>query len=273
MVLKGHGSELSLADIVQTSALARRTCRLKVRGIEQAGELYLEQGQPAHACYGVLRGEAAFFAMVSDDYVIYHMESGIKPPERTIHSSAEHLLMEAMRHKDECALDDEEVHQSDSQEGSSQMPPVPSPSHRMRLFLVAVAAVVMGSLGFGGWLATSRLAGAEGDAPDTARVKATARQAHDASSLIGPGDLRPQLISGAPPAMPIADSTLKPTIVCRLLVDTHGRVLASEVYLSRPHLEAYELAALEAVASYRFSPAKRNGVAVPAWINFPVKFR
>jgi len=95
----------------------------------------------------------------------------------------------------------------------------------------------------------------------------------EASALDGQGADLPALAAGEPPISPAPDLGLAPTIVCRLLVDTRGQVVRAEVFQRRADLEPFELAALQAVRTFRFAPARRSGLPVAVWINWPVQFR
>ncbi len=101
---------------------------------------------------------------------------------------------------------------------------------------------------------------------------ATSEGAIEASELTGPGDRPPQLLAGSPPPAPSQDLALLPTVVCRLRIDASGRVAEAKVFRSRVELAAFEEAALQAVASYRFQPGQRAGRLVEVWINWPLSF-
>ena len=58
---------------------------------------------------------------------------------------------------------------------------------------------------------------------------------------------------------PAANSTLAPTVIVRLLVDSAGRVVESRAFQPRADLAAFEHAATQAVREFRFSPAMRHG--------------
>jgi protein TonB len=263
MTLKGHASELSLADIVQASALSRRTCRVKVRGIDLTGDLYLYDGDVVHATYGGLSGLPAFYSMVTDDFVVYEMETGARTPERTIVADAGHLLAEAMIRKDQAGL----------QPSGSVPDPQPLESARQaragarlaRWAALFSVVVVFASLGVWAFSGGSRPARQDASPPATAALEST--------QLDGPTDVLPKLVFGPPPEAPQHDLGLRPTVTCRLLVDTEGRVVERHVYRSRPELGPFEATALAAVAEYRFTPASREGQPVAVWINYPVAFR
>ncbi|HXO26378.1 MAG TPA: energy transducer TonB, partial [Thermoanaerobaculia bacterium] len=102
---------------------------------------------------------------------------------------------------------------------------------------------------------------------------AASQPAVEATLLTGPADAIPSLIAGAAPASPDPTATLKPTIVCRLLVAADGHVADAKIYRSRLDLATFEDAALDTVRRYRFAPGRRAGRPVPVWINLPVMFR
>jgi hypothetical protein len=94
----------------------------------------------------------------------------------------------------------------------------------------------------------------------------------ESSELTGPGDAEPQLIEGKLAALPSATLPLSPTIICRLLVGSDGRVQRAQVFRSRLELAIYEDAAITTAQGYRFHPAQHAGKPVAAWINWPVRF-
>jgi phosphate binding protein len=142
------------------------------------------------------------------------------------------------------------------------------------VLLGAVVAVALTGVGLGGDGGADP--GAMDPAADRARnLGALEARAVEASELVGPTDERPGLLEGVPPVRPEGAEAmgLNPTVVTRLLLDERGRVVESRIYRSRPELAAFEEAALGAVSDYRFTPARRDGAAVPVWVNWPVRFR
>ena len=110
--------------------------------------------------------------------------------------------------------------------------------------------------------ATASAAAVNGDTP-----------AVDGATLAGADDRGPELTSGTPPESPDPTLGLRPTVVCRLLVDVNGAVRNPSVYRPRAELAAFEAVALDAVRNYRFRPAQQGGRPVAAWVNWPVSFR
>jgi TonB family protein len=104
-------------------------------------------------------------------------------------------------------------------------------------------------------------------------VAADASDALEATALSRVGDRAAQLIDAPLVKLPVSESPLWPTITCRILVDTAGRVAHARIHRPRAELAAVEQAALAAVRRYRFEPAQRDGRRVAVWINWPVRFR
>jgi len=95
----------------------------------------------------------------------------------------------------------------------------------------------------------------------------------EATSLVGAKDRLPVLVSGEPPANPDSEALVVPTIVCRVLIDPEGRVQDARLYEPpRRGMAAFEGAALDAVKSYRFTPAVKQGKRVPAWVLWTIDF-
>ncbi len=105
-----------------------------------------------------------------------------------------------------------------------------------------------------------------------ARERDPADDAVEASALADTGGSLPVLVAGAPPQSPDPGMALKPTVVCRLLVDRQGGVARAKVFQHRPDFARFEDVALSAVKQYRFQPARRSGQAVSVWINWSVDF-
>jgi TonB family protein len=55
-------------------------------------------------------------------------------------------------------------------------------------------------------------------------------------------------------------------------VDASGGVAQAQVYRPRPELARFEVAAMGAARRFAFRPARREGVPVGVWINWPVDF-
>lgn len=299
MPITGNSADLSLLDLVQANVLVRNTCRITVAGPAGSGVLYLADGTVVHASYGTLEGRDAFFALVAAGDVFFQVETGLKPPRRTVHEKWENLALEAMRLQDEgkvpLALAAPPAGPRKvvatapppptrisilPQEATPQPAPFPArPTPRPRasqspnrLPLIAGLAALVVLAGVGGYFAIAQRSTA-GDDRATARGSASPMiEPIEASELTMPGDRKPVLLQGTPPPSPLPDLAVRPTIVCRILIGVDGTVQQAQVYQSRLDLAQFEAAALAAVRTYRFSPASRNATPVPAWINWPVSF-
>ena len=234
---------LSLSDLLQISALGRRTCHVHVTDGRTGGELFLEQGRIVHATFAKQKGEAAVLAMLASAEVYVRVDHKAAPARHTLDRDAQELVLEAARRQDEARMSEDAV-------------PVPPVQRDWRgLYAVLVCAIVIGA----GIVGTQWRRG--GHAIAAAAVAGSA-----------PADEPPRLLEAPKPVRPRVDLAIAPTIVCRLLVDAEGKVADRRVYRSRLDLEAFEEAALDAAARFRFAPARHAGAPVAAWINVPVAF-
>jgi phosphate transport system substrate-binding protein len=290
MSLSGSHQELSLADLIQIGAANRRTFRARIRGDHARGECYLAGGELVHATYGELAGPDAMYAMLSDPSVTYELQAGVIAGVRTVHASAQQVLLEAARRQDEGLLP--------RPISASQAVQVVTPLMFTvkRLLYVGLGAVMAGAVFLSLWWVLAGPSRPEANLQATraaipaaapggvaaaaipplprpaANAAAVGATAVDAATLTGAGDAPPTYLSGPAPRAPGVDLALAPTIVLRLLVDEAGRVLEARVYRSRLELAAFEEAALAITSELRFQPARRAGQPVAAWLNWPVSF-
>lgn len=171
----------------------------------------------------------------------------------------------------------------------------------MRRGLGAAGALALVAAGVVGWRGAERR---DRGLPPPAADDAAAAPAlpFEAVALAGPGDAPPTLV--AAPSAPVATAPTRPiaalpgpvaaaatraiavpgaraigaspsaapTVVLRLLVDEHGRVVERRLLRARVNPAPFEQAALAAAAGYRFTPARHDGHAVAAWLSWPVAF-
>ncbi|MCX7895698.1 MAG: TonB family protein [Thermoanaerobaculum sp.] len=296
MPITGSSRDLPLLDLVQANVLARNTCRITLVGRDEMGFLYLEKGKVVHASFASLEGREAFFALMGTaSDLFYHLEPGISAPKHTIHEGWEPLVLEAMQRQDEGRLPQaagnrgEEIGSAgktpveSSAQRSGQVsrgqakaagPGTPKPSQARRRPRLAVALGALMAIGAAArlFLLSQRPTANEKTMAAVQAAEPTPI-AWDAAELTAPGDQLPTLVSGEPPISPLPDLSLKPTIICRLLIDQNGHVQEAKIFQSRLDLAAFEKAALQAVERYRFRPALRQGKPVPVWINWPVTFK
>src|SRR5687768_5479615 len=102
MTVSGHVATLPLADLVQSAATGRRSCRMHVRGRLVEGEMYVQTGEIVHATFGDLVGNDAAFAMLAEGDAWFDVEPiGAEPPiARTVTLPWRQLLMEGVRRMD-----------------------------------------------------------------------------------------------------------------------------------------------------------------------------
>jgi response regulator RpfG family c-di-GMP phosphodiesterase len=99
--VQGALSDMSLPDLVQILAQGRKTGKLTIRGDGRSGEIHFLDGRVANAVHGNLKGEEAFYAMLSITQGEFALDPEFKPAAVAIQNSAEALLLEGMRRIDE----------------------------------------------------------------------------------------------------------------------------------------------------------------------------
>ncbi len=92
---------LHLTDIIQMNCLGRLTTALAVSQNEERGTIYMNQGEIVHAECGDKKGTDAFYTILRWQEGEFVFNTDVEPPAQTIYQSWEHLLIEAMRRKDE----------------------------------------------------------------------------------------------------------------------------------------------------------------------------
>jgi len=92
---------LPLPDLIQMVCLSRSDLTVRVSSGHGEGMIYVRNGQVEHAQADPLVGEAAFFEMLRWQDGRFEMLSYESPPSESIQSSWEHLLLEAMRRRDD----------------------------------------------------------------------------------------------------------------------------------------------------------------------------
>ncbi len=280
MSLQGDVNTLALADLVQVSALNRRTCQIHVIAPHAEGDLYLERGTVVHAWFGDLVGAEAVYAMLNTPDVGFHVRNDVGVGARTIAAGWQQLVLEAARRSDHGSVPQPRARSSDRWRYDTPVPntppPLPLPPRRsgppriLWITATALLAIAVGIIAARLWRPRATLRPA-GGAASVASVGGNGALV-DASELSGAGDTLPTLAEGPPPSPPRSEWAVAPTIVCRLTIGTDGRVQQSRIYRSRLDLAAFEDAALAAVERWRFHPARRAGVPVAVTINWPVTF-
>lgn len=94
---KGNLAQLSLLDILRMLSSARRTGKVEVHSAGKIGELYLENGLIVHAVSGTQMGEKVVYSLMGWLEGEFDFTPSIVPPERSIQTNTEQLLLEAAR--------------------------------------------------------------------------------------------------------------------------------------------------------------------------------
>jgi hypothetical protein len=285
MALSGHSGELALVDLIQANAMGRNTCRIAVYTPTHNGVIFMLNGAVVHASLGDLTGPDAFYATATSEDLYFHVDSGVTCATASITAGWQSLLLEAMKRKDEGLLRQPSAtsaREGDSvpraapgarqEQESARRPSAPGVVQRTGRLValglmaaVAVAVVAWFLIGVPQAPVSATTTPIAGAPADTEVVEATA--------LTGPKDVLPRLVSGAAPRSPDPTLAMAPSVVCRLLVVETGRVAEAKIYRSRLDLARFEEAALDAAASYRFTPAIHDGKPVRVWLNWPVSFQ
>jgi TonB family protein len=294
MALSGNTRELSLADLILVKSHDPGNYRLRLSGPAGDGLLLIRSGRVVHAAYGELPAADAAYLLVTEDAVDFKVESDVEIPGETVNFSAQELLMEAMRRFDEGVLKRPKAVAVTMGSGVSgrRAPPRPR-SHEARkspeaeslrramghfLFvepetatsLMRRRSTLLWALPLGMAVVVAMVVAAF----RTGIVSSsTHREVVRLADLGGPRDALPVLLSGGPAVAPAdADPSLHPTILYRIRIDREGNVHPQRPREAREGLAAFEAAAAEALRTYRFAPAVREGVPVPIEINWPVDF-
>ncbi|MEI9942020.1 MAG: HD domain-containing phosphohydrolase [Pseudomonadota bacterium] len=99
----GSLQEMGLPEMVQVLWYGRKTGSLKIRSGANSGEIHFVGGLIFNALWATLRGEEAFFAMLSLVEGEFSLDPNFTAPQQVIQDSPEALLLEGMRRLDEAA--------------------------------------------------------------------------------------------------------------------------------------------------------------------------
>lgn len=98
---RGVLRRVGLIDVIQMECLARSSSLLAVTGPNASGSIYIKEGAIIHAECGPLKGEEAFKKLLTLASGDFRLNPFAEPPEQTIASSWESLLMDAAQSRDE----------------------------------------------------------------------------------------------------------------------------------------------------------------------------
>lgn len=93
--------QVGLPEVIQVECNGRHSSILEIRNPEMRGQIYIEAGVITHAVAGDLSGEKAFCRLLALRGGDFEVKPFKAPPQRTIESRWEQLLMEAARATDE----------------------------------------------------------------------------------------------------------------------------------------------------------------------------
>jgi DNA-binding response OmpR family regulator len=99
--IRGHVHNVGLASFLQLVELEKKTCTLQVRAGELVGQLFMRKGELLDARTAALTGEEAALAILGWLNVSISIDSGCSVTERAIKKPTYHVVMEAMRVRDE----------------------------------------------------------------------------------------------------------------------------------------------------------------------------
>jgi len=93
--------QVNLQEIIQVECNGRHSSILEIRNPEMRGRIYIEAGAVTHAAVGELTGEPALYRLLSLRGGDFQVKPFKAPPQRTIDTRWEFLLMDAARATDE----------------------------------------------------------------------------------------------------------------------------------------------------------------------------
>lgn len=101
MGVKGRLKDMSLVDIIQIFNAERKTSAIHLGSDMGYGRVYVKAGDIVHAVYREITGVEAFYQLITWNDGEFEVEPGAEAPERTIHESAESVILEGLRRFDE----------------------------------------------------------------------------------------------------------------------------------------------------------------------------
>jgi CheY-like chemotaxis protein len=98
---RGVLRRVGLMDVIQLECLNRSSSTLAVSAGNIGGAIYIREGEIVHAETGELKGEDAFHKLLSLASGDFRLNPYSDPPEITIHTKPESLLMDSAQRRDE----------------------------------------------------------------------------------------------------------------------------------------------------------------------------
>ncbi len=112
---------VNLQEVIQVECNSRHSSILEIRNPEMRGQIYIEAGAVTHAAVGTLTGRPAFYRLLSLRGGDFQLKPFKAPPQRTIESRWEYLLMDAA-----LAIDEESLA---AKKSAAPAPPPPAERH------------------------------------------------------------------------------------------------------------------------------------------------
>jgi len=100
MALVGNLKDLKLPSLIQLNCMERNTAKLTIEAEGKFGFVYFDKGQVVHAEYDPDIGEKAVFELLSLYSGAFKVESGIRAPAKSIHTSWNNLLLDGLNQLD-----------------------------------------------------------------------------------------------------------------------------------------------------------------------------
>jgi predicted regulator of Ras-like GTPase activity (Roadblock/LC7/MglB family) len=100
MALVGNLKDLKLPNLIQLNCMERNTAKLTLEHAGKFGIIYFQNGQIVHAEYEPDIGENALFRMMILNDGKFRVESGVRPPVRSINTNWNNLLLEGLHRLD-----------------------------------------------------------------------------------------------------------------------------------------------------------------------------
>jgi len=100
----------NIRDIIQMECLNQRCSLVEIASVEMWGEIFIERGNVVHAQAGELKGAEAFSHLINLKSGEFCLKAYTEPPERTLSSRFEALLLAAAHAWDQMLADQEPTH-------------------------------------------------------------------------------------------------------------------------------------------------------------------
>ncbi|HEX4349839.1 MAG TPA: response regulator, partial [Verrucomicrobiae bacterium] len=101
--------QVNLQEVIQVQCNGRHSTILEIRTSQMRGQIYIEAGAVTHAAVGNLSGRPAFYRLLSLRGGDFQLKPFQAPPQRTINTPWEYLLMDAALAIDEESLSTKKV--------------------------------------------------------------------------------------------------------------------------------------------------------------------